>query len=118
MAAAVPHPADTGAAPCGLCAEPRRARDLTPAREYGAALPFSESFQRVILVCPECAPRASTCPACGGRFLIDEHGSRDTKYERAACEGEAGHLTCPACDPGGDWGYLEWEEDDGDDELA
>jgi hypothetical protein len=25
-------------------------------------------------------------------------------------------LTCPACDPGGDWGYREWEYDD-DDEL-
>jgi hypothetical protein len=55
---------------------------------------------------------------CGGAFLVDEHGSRDTKYERATYEDvDAELLACPACDPRGDWGYLEGEEDDGDDEL-
>jgi hypothetical protein len=117
MAAAGPQPADAGTARCGLCIKPHREQDLIEARSYAAIKPFSESFDRVVLLCPECEPRASHCPVCGGAFLVDEHGSRNTKYERATYEEiDAELLACPACDPGGEWGYQEWEEDD-DEEL-
>jgi len=118
MAAARPQSTDPGTALCGLCVKPHGEQDLIEARSYGAIKPFGESFDRIVLVCPECEPRASHCPVCGGDFLVDEHGSRDTKYERATYEDvDAGLLACPACDPRGDWGYLEGEEDDGDEEL-
>jgi hypothetical protein len=101
-----------------VCIKPHRERDLIEAREYGAIKPFGESFLRVVLVCSECEPRAKHCPVCDGAFLVDEHGSRDTKYERARDEEvDVDLLACPACDPGGDWGYQEWEYDDADDEL-
>jgi hypothetical protein len=42
----------------------------------------------------------------------------NTKYEQATYEEvDTELLACPACDPGGDWGYREWEYDDADDEL-
>jgi hypothetical protein len=41
---------------------------------------------RSVLLCSECEPRANRCPACGGAFLVDEHGSRNTKYEQATHE--------------------------------
>lgn len=122
MAAARPQPADPGTAHCGLCIKPHREQELLiEARSYAAIKPFSESFDGIVLLCPQCEQtKASHCPVCGGAFLIDEHGSRDTKYERARDDWEdipIEVLACPACDPGGDWGYLESEYDDADDEL-
>jgi hypothetical protein len=118
MAAASPQPDDPATAPCGFCGKPRQEQALIEARSYAAIKPFGESFDRTVFVCPECEPRASHCPSCGGAFLVDEHGSRDTKYERATYEDvDAGLLACPACDPGGDWGYLEGEDDDDDEPL-
>jgi hypothetical protein len=119
MAATGAQSTDPGTALCGLCVKPHQKQDLIEARSYAAIKPFSESFDRVILVCPECERTGvSHCPVCGGAFLVDEHGSRDTKYEQATYEdADAELLACPACDPGGDWGYQEWECDDGDDEL-
>jgi hypothetical protein len=118
MAAADPQSTDPGTALCRLCIKPHREQDLIEVMAYGAMKPFGESFLWVVLVCPECEPRASHCPVCGGAFLVEEHGSRDTKYERATYEEVADELlACPSCDPDGDWGYLEGEEDDDDEPL-
>jgi hypothetical protein len=119
MAAASPQPGDPATAPCGLCGKPHQEQALIEARSYAAIRPFGESFDRAVLLCPQCEQtKASHCPVCGGAFLVDEHGSRDTKYERATYEDvDAQLLACPACDPGGDWGYLEGEDDDDDEPL-
>jgi len=118
MAAAGPQSTHPGTALCGFCGKPHREQDLIEAREYDPIKPFSESLLRGILVCSACGARAKRCPVCGGAFFVDERGSRDTKYEKATYEEiDAELLACPACDPGGDWGYLESECDDADDEL-
>jgi len=121
MAAADPQSTYPGTSLCRFCGKPHREQDLIEARAYGAIKPFGKSFLRVVLLCPQCEQtNASHCPVCGGAFLVEEHGSRDTKYERATYDWEdipIELLACPACDPGGDWGYRESEYDDSDDEL-
>lgn len=102
---------------CGLCRLLLPERDLVQAKSYGARLPFNESLEGISLLCPECSQtKASHCPVCKAAFLVEECGQRDTKYERADYDRENGEetelLACPSCDPGGDWDYLDDQEED------